>query len=144
MFEAGSGAGFLGSGLHVCGMGTLPVEQEDGVHNDEDRARVVHQGACDRIEHSRHGKNDGYEVESHGEGQVGFDGAHGAPGEREEVGQHAYVVVDKDNVRCVYGYIAAYAAHGYAHPGSLEGWGVVDAVAYHADRQAVPASRARL
>src|SRR5699024_979501 len=58
------------------------------------------------------------------------------PREAQEVGQLAYLVVHKGDVRGVYSDVAAHAAHGDAGAGSLEGGRVVYAVAYHAYGQA--------
>ena len=96
----------------------------------------MYKRADDWVQDARYCQRDGGEVQGHGEGQVQPYRPHHPPREAQEVGQLAYLVVHKGDVRGVYSDVAAHAAHGDAGAGSLEGGRVVDAVAYHADGQA--------
>ena len=91
----------------------------------------MHQGPHHGLQRPRHGQDYGHEVEQHGEAEIALDGEHHAPGEAQEVRQLAQLIAHQGDVRGVHGDVAAYAAHGYAHAGPLEGRGVVYAVAYH-------------
>ena len=57
-------------------------------------------------------------------------------GQSNEMRQFLHLVVHQGDVRRIHGDVAAYAAHGYAHLGSFQGRGIVDAITNHTHRLA--------
>ena len=114
----------------------LPLQQQRGIHDDDDGAGVVHERAHDGVQDAGHGQRDGDEVEPERESHVQLDGGHHALRDGQQVGQCGDVVAHERDVGGIDGDVAARAAHGDAHRGAFEGGRVVDAVAHHAHGRA--------
>ena len=113
----------------------LPLQQKSRIEDDEDGTGIVDKRSGHGIQDARHGQHDSCEVQAHGKRQIIADGLHHMLGEGKEMRQFLDFIIDKGNIGRIDGDVTANTAHRDADARSLEGRGIVDAIANHADRQ---------
>lgn len=111
-------------------------QQEEGVQDDEDGARVVDQGAGDGVQHAGGGQDCRQCIQEQGDDDVRLNLLQDVAGEGQQVRDAADVVLHKDHVGRFDGDIRPDTTHGDSGVGRAEGDRVVDAVADHTDPMA--------
>ena len=92
----------------------------------------MHQGAGGGIQPAVERCNNREEVDGKRQGNAELDGLDRAVGQALEIRKLLDVVAHQDDIGSFHGDVAAKAAHGDAHRRGLQGGGIVDAVANHA------------